>query len=350
MSEQIPTYNGLSPTSLDAMLKTIQASLATASASIQSAEDDEGQGSVALTNHVSDFANLLGVDPEVYRQINSALASGSRNLMFYGPPGTGKTTIAQQVAGAISDNYTMITGSADWSSQEIIGGYHPLSSGEITFLPGVMLRNFDKPLIFDELNRCDIDKVIGPLFTVLSGQATTLPYLTDASDPESPRIEITPHGVADPPRVYAPSADWRLIATINSMDKASLYQMSYALTRRFAWIFVDVPRNSHGFICEFVQRYPSSPQSPLDGFSPLGKIWESINEVRPIGAAPIIDIIRTVLTGNPAFNLFVKPSPENTVAIDSYLDGFLFFCSRCSMGFCEKLAKSWRRMLFLLWG
>ena len=71
--------------------------------------------------------------------------------------------------------WTLVTGSSDWSSQDIIGGYQPIGGGSVAFIPGVLLRRFDRPLIIDELNRCDIDKVIGPLFTVLSGSKPPCP-------------------------------------------------------------------------------------------------------------------------------------------------------------------------------
>lgn len=133
------------------------------------------------------FDELIGIDESVYRQIEAALNSGKQHLMFYGPPGTGKTTLARRVAGHLAGrNVELITGSSDWSSQDIIGGYQPMESGSVKFFPGFLLKNFDRPVIFDELNRCDIDKVIGPLFTVLSGHATMLPYRVDASDANSP--------------------------------------------------------------------------------------------------------------------------------------------------------------------
>lgn len=266
------------------------------------------------------LTDLIGIEPEVYRQINAALQSGKQHLMFYGPPGTGKTTLAEQVASVLSEEWKLLTGSADWTSQDVIGGYHPLAGGLIQFLPGFLLQHFDKPVIFDELNRCDIDKVIGPLFTVLSGQGTTLPYLIDATDPDSQRVEILPRGTPNPPRTYAPLPRWRLIATINSIDKASLYQMSYALTRRFAWIYVDAPPDPQDFIRQFIARFPESPQAASGDNSPLGDMWLAVNVVRRIGAAPIIDIIKMIRSAQPGFSFF-DPILDAGYA-DPYLDGF----------------------------
>ena len=139
------------------------------------------------------FSELVGIDPSVYRQINGALRAGKQHLMFYGPPGTGKTTLAQLVAGTLHDAYTLITGSADWTSQDVIGGYQPVGEGRrFSSSQEFSFKTFDRPLIIDELNRCDIDKVIGPLFTVLSEQKTTLPYRTDISEAGSAAYVILP--------------------------------------------------------------------------------------------------------------------------------------------------------------
>ena len=271
------------------------------------------------------FDDLIGVDPSVYRQIEAAVNGGKQHLMFYGPPGTGKTTLARRVAGVLNGrNWVLITGSADWSSQDIIGGYQPLAGGSVKFFPGVLLRNFDRPLIVDELNRCDIDKVIGPLFTVLSGQATTLPYRTDVADADSPQYQILPAWKESPAaHEFAPGTAWRLIATINSVDKASLYQMSYALSRRFGWIYVDAPRDTAGFVRSYVEKVLQEEAPPTAGSPPIAAIWDAVNLVRTVGPAPVIDAIKAIRIMEPAADLLGEPAGDLKTA---YLDAFdLFF-------------------------
>lgn len=273
--------------------------------------DDEEEPSeiAAAIPLIPENTDLLGIDPAVYRQINAALQSGKQHLMLYGPPGTGKTTLARWIAASLTGGkWTLVTGSADWSSQDIIGGYQPIGNGGVAFLPGVLLRYFDRPLIIDELNRCDIDKVIGPLFTVLSGQQTSLPYRIDVEDKESAQYVILPEpkaGAAE--HEYAPGHAWRLIATINSIDKASLYQMSYALARRFGWVYVDAPKNREGFVRDYLTRLDTKP--PADGPCPLAALWDAINTVRTIGPAPIIDAIRAIRAIDPDADFFAEASP-----------------------------------------
>lgn len=260
---------------------------------------------------VPENPDLLGIDPAVYRQINAMLQSGKQHLMLYGPPGTGKTSLARWIANSLpGGQWTLITGSSDWSSQDIIGGYQPIGGGDVDFVPGILLRAFDQPLIIDELNRCDIDKVIGPLFTVLSGQQTTLPYRIDLSDKESEPYVILPQpkpGAAS--HEFAPGPAWRLIATINSIDKASLYQMSYALSRRFGWVYVDAPRDLREFVRAYlVHLDPTFTQPAVGDPCPLADLWRAINAVRVIGPAPIIDAIHAIRVLDPSVTFFGPPS------------------------------------------
>ena len=287
--------------------------------------DDEDDDAAAIVIpdplEVPENTELLGIEPGVYRQINAALKSGKQHIMLYGPPGTGKTTLARWIASSLTvggTKWTLITGSADWSSQDIIGGYQPVGGGRVAFVPGVLLRHFDRPLIIDELNRCDIDKVIGPLFTVLSGQQTTLPYRLNMEDTNSLQYVILSESKPEARKhEFAPGPAWRLIATINSIDKVSLYQMSYALSRRFGWVYVAAPRDPAGFIAEFLRKEePRAKDAPC----PLGQFWEAVNKVRVIGPAPIIDAIRAARVLVPGAKFFGPPNPEMSEALLDAID------------------------------
>lgn len=270
------------------------------------AEEFEDVGEIdPATLHVPESNDLIGIDPAVYRQINAALRSGKQHIMLYGPPGTGKTSLARWIASSLpGGDWTLVTGSSDWSSQDIIGGYQPVGNGDVDFVPGILLRDFDRPLIIDEMNRCDIDKVIGPLFTVLSGQQTTLPYRTDIKDKKSAPYAILPRPKPNPAdHEFAPGPAWRLIATINSIDKASLYQMSYALARRFGWVYVDAPQDLAQFVTDYLVSI-GVPNGPAGSSVPLAELWSAINAARVIGPAPIIDAIKAIREIAPTSSFF----------------------------------------------
>ena len=309
----------------------------------QGDDNEDEEIVVPASLKVREHSDLLGIDPAVYRQINAALASGKQHIMLYGPPGTGKTSLARHVATTITGGkWTMVTGSADWSSQDIIGGYQPVGGGKVAFIPGVLLRRFDRPLILDELNRCDIDKVIGPLFTVLSGQETTLPYRLDSEDEHSRQYVILPEPkVRTKKHEFAPGPNWRLIATINSIDKAALYQMSYALTRRFCWIYVDAPKDTTAFVVEFLQRQDPTWDGPAAGVPcPLGALWSAINAVRTVGPAPIIDAIKAISAMIDEPDFFTEPDRSMMDALLDALDMVLLpMLDGISIQDAEKLAE-----------
>lgn len=330
MVERIPLYDASKPTDVERLTRTLERTYEVASRTLpatdapQTEDSEDEVDTVAMVADdeiaIPDFNDLIGLDPAVRRQIEAALKSGKRHILLYGPPGTGKTEIARRLGSVLAARWKLITGSADWSSQDIIGGYQPIGDGKIGFVPGILLQNFDRPLIIDELNRCDIDKVIGPLFTVLSGQASTLPYRTEVSDIDSKQFVILPRAKPGAlPHEFAPGVAWRLIATINSIDKASLYQMSYALARRFGWVYVDAPRDLDGFVIEFARREGLlTNDPPQNAATPLGALWRAINQVRAIGPAPVIDLMKTVAMLSPGIDFTTAPSPEQC---SSYIDG-----------------------------
>ena len=189
----------------------------------------------------------------------------------------------------------MMTASSAWSMQDVVGGYQPLGDGKIGFIPGAILRNFDKPIVIDELNRCPIDRVLGPLFSILSGHSSVLPYRSKVEDPDSDFYMILPKGKQNLSRYeYAPSEAWSLICTLNTYDKTQLSQISYALSRRFAWIKVGIPKDLEGFVRNVLSK---TSKSTLDesNISMIVSMWEEINKIREIGGAPIIDFIKVVL-------------------------------------------------------
>jgi energy-coupling factor transporter ATP-binding protein EcfA2 len=187
----------------------------------------------------------LRVPRPVLASLVAALESG-KHIMLTGPPGSGKTSLAFLVAELAkhtfrSNGYLAATATTDWDVGDTIGRYWATPEGPI-FREGFILEAIQRGrwLIIDEMNRADFDKAFGPLFTTFTNQPVTLPFKRVG---HSSYLSLVPPGAEAPPQTEAVTVPqrWRIIATINEFDKQTLFRMSFALMRRFAFIEVEPP-------------------------------------------------------------------------------------------------------------
>lgn len=260
-----------------------------------------------------------GEKEKIERMITQAIKQG-KHIILIGPPGTGKSKLAKQICDFYTKgNYFMTTAISDWSTFDTIGGLHPKEQEEgLEFKQGIILNCFKRGnkeinnwLIIDEINRADIDKAFGSLFSALTGDDIDLSYKIGENQIKiigSPKDEEV---LAD--YKYFIHPDWRIISTMNSLDKASLYEMSYAFMRRFAFIPINVPEKIDW---KLVKNYCDSWKIELgkDECELISKLWNVLsNRDIQIGPSIIADICKYVKSEDnleEAIVLFILPQLE----------------------------------------
>ncbi len=266
----------------------------------------------------------LVLPPEIAPQLVAAINSG-RHVVLMGLPGVGKTSLALNLARAAvragwCDEPLLATATADWTTFDTIGGLTPGPDGALRFSPGVALRALrdNRWLILDELNRADIDKAFGPLLTVLAGAAVELPTVDATGRPIRVEPAPGPAGLLDDGVTYRAGTDWRIVATMNTLDRAALFAFSLAFARRFAFVLTP----------------PPAPDAALDlvraraapGAAALAVLRRALEVTpRPLGPAVLLDAARYIAArGEPAalaeaLGLFVLPQLEGLAPTDLIL-------------------------------
>lgn len=305
------------------------------------------------TKHISTKAisipdNVLGVlkakikekglyfgKDEVLCEIVTGLVKG--NIILQGPPGTGKTTLAKIICEVFNVDYDEATAISDWTTYDTIGGLQPDFDGKNEILTGkkgcivesilhccnTVVRNEHYSgekqaswLILDELNRCEIDKVFGELFTAFGSDSLS----------EQRPIRLWYEKDENKKRIYIPNR-YRIIGAMNNIDKNFVYDISQGLSRRFTFIEILPPEEeffeeeiknakiqSQKRVCEKISAYGdirvddlyyASVNDNAAFITAEGDLKEFIRHIRytkendtsylglPIGTAQVIDVFET---------------------------------------------------------
>lgn len=190
---------------------------------------------------------------DVLSEIVTGLVKG--NIILQGPPGTGKTTLAKLICEVFNVEYDEATAISDWTTYDTIGGLQPDFDGKNEILTGkngcivesilhccnTVVKNEHYSgekqaswLILDELNRCEIDKVFGELFTVFGSDSLSAQR----------SIRLWYEKDENKKRIYIPNR-YRIIGAMNNIDKNFVYDISQGLSRRFTFIEILPPEEEY---------------------------------------------------------------------------------------------------------
>jgi MoxR-like ATPase len=257
-------------------------------------EEIEPEGSPVLSAAQVDLPELLLPDG-LLEQCCAALNAG-KHLMLVGPPGTGKSTLGVALGQLAAEVYglgspLLATASADWTTYDTIGGWTQRSDQTLAFREGVVTRALKEKrwLVLDEVNRADIDKCFGELFTALAGGTVTTAYTHMDKGREVP-VRIGP---GESP--YSLGPWFRIIATMNVRDKASLFRLSYAFVRRFA--VVTVPGLGDAQLSELARRDGQGLELSTETVDIAVRAFSAeygLSRFVPLGPSMLRDVLRYV--------------------------------------------------------
>jgi MoxR-like ATPase len=190
--------------------------------------------------------------------------TAGKNVIVSGPPGSGKTRLVRGLCDTLGIGCSIVTGNPEWTPFDTIGGH----GVDGAFRPGFItnsiircwrsLKGSSRPefLVIDEINRANVDLAFGGLFTLLDVSHRGNPLIVDARG----------LGVADDVLIdgnlYVPYS-FRVLATMNSYDRAMLFKLGYALLRRFA--VVEMRRNF---------KFEQNPEGWVEKVRGKVKTWE----------------------------------------------------------------------------
>jgi 5-methylcytosine-specific restriction protein B len=213
---------------------------------------------VDLVDPLVEAAEELLLDRTFLEDIKNLLQE-TKQVIFYGPPGTGKTFVAQRLAEAFAGDPArtmLVQFHPSTSYEDFFEGFRPLPAGD----GGIAYALQDGPLriiaaaaesdpshtyilVIDEINRAQLQKVLGELFFLLEYRDKQVRPLYRPDEPFSLPMNL-----------------W-LIGTMNTADR-SIALVDTALRRRFQFVPFVLDERADNPIAGLLRRWLRASSEP----------------------------------------------------------------------------------------
>lgn len=222
---------------IDSIYATFQDNIHEQTVDVTEPQEDE---STALYGKI-DFLQDVYMNAEDYNRL-TALIYRKQNIVLQGAPGVGKSFCSKKLAYSImgekvEKRVQVVQFHQGYSYEEFVEGYRPTETG-YTLKKGIFYdfcmkadtdREHDYFFIIDEMNRGNLSKIFGELFTLLE----------KGKRGEEIKLVYSGQSFSVPKNVY-------IIGLMNTADR-SLAMIDYALRRRFGFFTMKPGFDTDGF-------------------------------------------------------------------------------------------------------
>lgn len=231
------------------------------------------------------------------------------------------------------DNYKDYINSNNQTYQEFVQTYN-MPNGQHTYMHGflhAMYKYFNKSFVFviDEINRGDINKILGELF-----YAIDLGYRGEKGKVKTQYQNLVESGDVFENGFYIPENVY-IIGTMNDIDR-SVESMDFAIRRRFAWYEINPNKTSEEILKNLeIDNYVSKPDEKsykileklnecISGKDENGKVIDkdALGEMYQIGASYFLRLDKYFNKENENKNESIKNAYQKLW--DNHLKGLIY--------------------------